>query len=331
MRKIKKILATGTAGFIGSCFVERVLQNYDVEILSIDCMSYASNKKRIEELNNHQNHSFSKINLIDSSSIEKTIENFQPDYLINFAAESHVDNSLEESKKFLESNTIGVYNLLESIRKAKRKNNIIFHQISTDEVFGDLNLEDEKFTEYSCYKPSSPYSSTKASADHLVRAWSKSYNLKYIITNCSNNYGPFQHDEKLIPKTIKNALEKKPIPVYGNGKNIRDWIYVYDHIDALIEIMLNAREDSTYLIGANSEKTNIEVIRKICLILDEYLVVSPENSHLNLIDYVDDRPGHDFRYAINADKIHNDIGWVPKFKFDEGLRNTIDWYLKKYK
>ena len=324
------ILVTGGCGFIGSNFI-RSLISKDFNILNIDKLTYAGTLNNLKDLSDNSNYSFIRGDISDANLIKTKLEIFKPNYIINFAAESHVDNSIISSDEFIQSNIIGTFNLLEQTKtyyfnlKEKDKLNFKFHQISTDEVYGDM--KSELFHEESHYRPSSPYSASKASADHLVRAWQRTYSLPTIITNCSNNFGPYQYPEKLIPVVIINALNEKKIPVYGNGKQIRDWIYVLDHCDALLKCIQYGKEGETYNIGSSNQITNIELIENICLIMDEMKPSKNYKSYKELIEFVKDRPGHDKKYGINNQKIIKDLNWKPKTNFKKALKSTIEWYL----
>jgi dTDP-glucose 4,6-dehydratase len=331
----KKILITGGAGFIGSALIRKIIDTTSHKVLNIDKLSYSGNLESLKSVNDNLRYSFEKIDICDSSKIESILKKYEPDLIIHLAAESHVDRSIKSPKEFIQSNIFGTYTLLEESRKylndtrCRNRDEFRFHHVSTDEVFGDLHISDKPFTEDSRYEPSSPYSATKASSDHLVRAWHRTYNFPALITNCSNNYGPFQFPEKLIPLTIMNALECKSIPIYGDGKQIRDWLYVDDHAEALLCVALNGKNGETYNIGCNNEIENIEVVKNICTILDE--LEPPKNinlkSYKELITYVDDRIGHDVRYAIDASKIVNDLKWKPRENFKSGILKTVSWYL----
>ncbi len=342
-----KILVTGGAGFIGSALIRHLIKKTDFHILNIDSLTYASNPKSLNEIHSSDRYSFKKIDICDSTNLAKTIYTYKPNIIMHLAAESHVDRSIENADAFIMTNVLGTYNLLNQcllyFRELgnKEKQQFKFHHISTDEVYGDLpHPDDDKnhkknlFTEQSPYMPSSPYSASKASSDHLVRAWSRTYQLPTLITNCSNNYGPFQHKEKFIPKIIINALNGQNIPVYGDGRQIRDWLYVDDHVDALVLSAISNKINTTYNIGGFNEYSNLEVVLEICKILNK--LVPPKNRGLKvkkyeeLILFVEDRLGHDRRYAIDASKIYEELAWKPKETFESGLLKTIKWYLKEF-
>ncbi len=332
-----RFLITGGAGFIGLNLVKFILSKQNHEILILDKVTYASNFDYLETLlDSNKNITFQKVDVSDFDSVSTAIDKFRPHKIMHLAAETHVDRSISNSNIFLKSNIIGTYTMLEASKifyeklGKDEKQEFIFHHISTDEVFGDLSFDDVPFLETSPYKPSSPYAASKASADHLVRAWSRTYRLPSVITNCSNNYGPFQHREKLIPLCIDNALKGIEIPIYGDGLQIRDWLYVWDHAEALYEVATNGNVGETYNIGSNNELTNISVVKLICDLLDREIIKKPKNirSFHDLIKHVSDRPGHDLRYAINPSKINNHLNWTAKTSFEEGILTTIKWYIK---
>ena len=328
MQKFQKILVTGGAGFIGSALIRRLLNfKSDIKIFNIDKLNYAGDLYKVKDKHFHFN-----IDLTNYDEIKKLICQINPDIVIHLAAESHVDRSLESPKAFIDSNIIGTYNLLESVRSNWNKLNDIkkkifrFVHISTDEVFGSLG-EKGLFSEDSPYSPNSPYSASKASSDHLVKAWNKSFGLPTIITNCTNNYGPYQFPDKLIPLVILKALQKKQIPIYGDGSHIRDWLFVEDHIDAILKVCQFGKIGKSYCIGGNCEKSNLELVTSICSLLNKY---KPDSNmeYKSLISHVEDRPGHDKRYALNTDLIKKELGWVPNHNFDDALDKTVLWYLK---
>ena len=332
MDKIKNILITGGSGFIGSTLIDRLLKNTKNNIFNIDFLGYASDIFRLEKFKkDYENYQHLNIDISDNLSVQKAVSDINPDLIFHLAAESHVDRSIESPMNFVKSNIVGTFNLLEAATKhfsklsIQRKTNFRFHHISTDEVFGSLTHEG-KFDENSNYQPNSPYSATKASSDHLVRAWFHSYSLPILITNCSNNYGPFQFPEKLIPLTIVKAINGKSIPIYGDGENIRDWLHVEDHIAALLVVANSGVVGSTYCIGGNSEIKNIDLVKTICNYLDQN---HPKNngSYLNQIEFVKDRPGHDYRYAIDTNRIESELRWKAKIPFKEGIKKTVDWYV----
>ncbi len=321
----KKILVTGGCGFIGSSYILNILNNYsDIEILNIDLMTYATSKKTSALLYKNNNYSHLTLDISNHSSIESEILNFHPNLIVNFAAESHVDNSINGALPFINSNILGVFNLLEISKNLAIQNSevFLFHQISTDEVYGDLEINEPAFTELNAYNPSSPYSATKSSADMLVSAWGRTFNIPYLITNCSNNFGPRQHSEKLIPKVIFNAIKNIDIPIYGNGLNIRDWIYVDDHTQAIIELHKKNITADRFNIGGNNELSNLDLVKEIIEILKSKYNFNPK------INFVEDRKGHDKRYAINMKKTDDFIGKLPKNSFKENLEKTISWYMK---
>ncbi len=325
-----RLLVTGGYGFIGSNFIIKQINETNNKILNYDSLTYAGNLDNLKEFNSHQNYKFVKGDICDENLLDKTLIDFKPDVIVHFAAESHVDRSIDNPLKFLETNIIGTGVLLKVfsnyLKKFKTNKKSIFLHVSTDEVYGSLGSEG-LFSENSRYDPSSPYSASKASSDHLVRAWNRTYKFPSIITNCSNNYGPLQFPEKLIPLIIANCYDRKPLPVYGDGNNIRDWLYVDDHCDAIYNVILNGKIGNTYNIGGNNELKNIDIVNTICSAMDEIKPMK-NGKYADLIKFVKDRPGHDFRYAINAKKIKNEIGWEPKETFNSGIKKTIEWYLQ---
>ncbi|MFO3917633.1 dTDP-glucose 4,6-dehydratase, partial [Klebsiella aerogenes] len=315
-----KILVTGGAGFIGSAVVRHIIENTRDEVLVMDCLTYAGNLESLAPVAGNERYSFTQTDITDSAAVTAQFNAFQPDIVMHLAAESHVDRSIDGPAAFIQTNLIGTFTLLEAARQHyvslsdERKQAFRFHHISTDEVYGDLHGTDDLFTETTPYAPSSPYSASKAGSDHLVRAWNRTYGLPVVVTNCSNNYGPYHFPEKLIPLTILNALAGKPLPVYGNGEQIRDWLYVEDHARALYKVATEGLSGETYNIGGHNERKNIDVVRTICAILDRVVTEKPGNINqfADLITFVTDRPGHDLRYAIDAAKIQRDLGWVPE-------------------
>lgn len=328
-----KILVTGGAGFIGSAVIRHIIQNTNNQVLNIDKLTYAGNLESLKEIDQHPNYQFEQIDICDTEQIAAAIEAFRPNAIMHLAAESHVDRSIDGPAAFIQTNIVGTYTLLEVARKywmsldAESQQNFRFHHISTDEVYGDLEGTTDLFTETTSYAPSSPYSASKASSDHLVRAWHRTYGLPVIVTNCSNNYGPYHFPEKLIPLVILNALDAKPLPVYGNGQQIRDWLFVEDHARALYKVVTEGVVGETYNIGGHNEKQNIEVVKTICKILDELKPQASGQAYESLITFVKDRPGHDLRYAIDATKIQEELGWTPTETFETGIRKTVQWYL----
>ena len=328
-----KFLITGGAGFIGSAVIRYIINHTQDEVLNIDKLTYAGNLESLVEVENNKRYSFQQIDICDIAALEQVIAGFQPDIVMHLAAESHVDRSIDGPAAFIQTNIVGTYTLLEVIRKywmaldSDKKAYFRFHHISTDEVYGDLDGTDDLFTETTSYAPSSPYSASKASSDHLVRAWHRTYDFPVIVTNCSNNYGPYHFPEKLIPLVILNALDGKPLPVYGKGNQIRDWLYVEDHARALYKVVTEGVIGETYNIGGHNEKQNIEVVKTICKILDELKPQANAQPYEALITYVKDRPGHDLRYAIDASKISQELGWEPEETFETGIRKTVEWYL----
>ena len=335
MKNFKTILVTGGAGFIGSALIRNLVRKSEYKVINIDKLTYSGNLESLKSIKNRNNYIFEKLDICESINLQRVINDSKPDLVIHLAAESHVDRSIDGPIDFIQTNIIGTFNVLESIRiyyeslKGLKKDNFRFLHVSTDEVYGDLKNTNNFFSEDTRYDPSSPYSASKASSDHLVRAWHRTYNLPVLITNCSNNYGPYQFPEKLIPHMILTAITLKPLPVYGDGSQIRDWLYVDDHVRALMIVALKGKIGETYNIGGNNEIKNIEVVQKICTILDELLPLnnSEFNTYSELITYVEDRPGHDVRYAIDSSKINKSLGWKPIENFESGIRKTVIWYL----
>ena len=335
----KTILVTGGAGFIGSAVVRHIIENTQDNVVNVDKLTYAGNLESLESVENNPRYAFEQVDICDAKALARVFEHHQPDAVMHLAAESHVDRSIDGPAAFIETNIVGTYTLLEAARaywnslNDERKAAFRFHHISTDEVYGDLEGTDDLFTETTPYAPSSPYSASKASSDHLVRAWLRTYGLPTIVTNCSNNYGPFHFPEKLIPLMILNALDGKPLPVYGNGQQIRDWLFVEDHARALYKVVTKGEVGETYNIGGHNEKANIDVVRTICSLLEELVPNKPEGvaKYEDLITYVKDRPGHDVRYAIDAAKIGRELGWKPQETFESGIRKTVEWYLNNKK
>lgn len=327
------ILITGGAGFIGSAVIRHIIKNTNDAVLNIDKLTYAGNLESLLEVEQNLRYSFKQIDICNSDAIEAAFNSFKPDLVMHLAAESHVDRSIDGPAEFINTNIVGTYTLLEAARKywqsldESEKTLFKFHHISTDEVYGDLEGTTDLFTETTPYAPSSPYSASKASSDHLVRAWHRTYGLPVIITNCSNNYGPYHFPEKLIPLVILNALDSQPLPIYGKGEQIRDWLYVEDHARALYKVVTEGAVGETYNIGGHNEKPNIEVVRTICHILDELRPKENKQAYESLITFVQDRPGHDLRYAIDATKIQDELNWVPEETFESGIRKTVEWYL----
>jgi dTDP-glucose 4,6-dehydratase len=332
-----KILVTGGAGFIGSAVIRYIINNTQDSIINVDKLTYAGNLNSIAKVSDNPRYALEKVDICDFNAITDVFVKHQPDAVMHLAAESHVDRSIDGPATFIQTNIVGTYNLLEVARKywqalnSERKTGFRFHHISTDEVYGDLHGSDDLFCETTPYAPSSPYSATKASSDHLVRAWHRTYGLPVLVTNCSNNYGPYHFPEKLIPLMILNALVGRPLPVYGKGKQVRDWLYVEDHARALYKVVTEGAIGETYNIGGHNEKQNIEVVLAICSLLEE---LAPNNKPTGIIKYEDlitfvtDRPGHDLRYAIDAGKIEQELEWMPQETFESGLRKTVKWYLE---
>ena len=330
-----KILVTGGAGFIGSAVIRHIIGNTNDSVINLDKLTYAGNLESLKLVESNERYSFVQADICDRAALDKIFTEYQPDLIMHLAAESHVDRSIDGPAEFIETNIVGTYTMLEAARAYwsqldnARKDAFKFHHISTDEVYGDLEGTDDLFTETTSYEPSSPYSASKAASDHLVRAWLRTYGFPTIVTNCSNNYGPYHFPEKLIPLIILNALDGKALPVYGNGMQIRDWLYVEDHASALYSVVTKGKIGETYNIGGHNEKANIEVVKTICTLLDELVPSEFENiaKYEELITYVTDRPGHDVRYAIDASKIERELGWKPAETFESGLRKTVEWYL----
>lgn len=331
-----KILITGGAGFIGSAVVRHIINNTQNSVINVDKLTYAGNLESLIDVSKSERYFFEQVDICDRAALDRIFSHYKPDAVMHLAAESHVDRSIDGPAAFIETNIVGTYTLLEAARKywlqldEEQKYQFRFHHISTDEVYGDLHGTDNLFTETTPYAPSSPYSASKASSDHLVRAWHRTFGLPTIVTNCSNNYGPYHFPEKLIPLMILNALSGKPLPVYGNGMQIRDWLFVEDHARALYKVVTEGKVGETYNIGGHNEKANIEVVKAICQLLEELAPNKPANvkHYVDLITFVTDRPGHDLRYAIDATKIGQELGWHPQETFESGLRKTVEWYLK---
>lgn len=325
------ILVTGGCGLLAAIYLNWLTANNE-PVLNLDALTYAANPDNLLTLKNNKNYFFVQGCIEERGLINQLLANFQPRAIINFAAESHVDRSIHNPEKFIKTNIEGTFQLLEAARhyclnmSAEAQRRFRFLHVSTDEVYGSLNPSDPSFTEEKNYEPNSPYSASKAASDHLVRAWHHTYGLPVLTTNCSNNYGPYQFPEKLIPLMISNALANKPLSLYGDGKNVRDWLYVVDHCNAIERVLAEGQIGSTYNIGGHNEMTNLEIVNTICQLLDE-LQPSPEGSYKRLISFIKDRPGHDRRYAINAQKIENELGWKPRETFATGIRKTVQWYL----
>ena len=324
-----KILVTGGCGFIGSNFIINQINETNNKIINVDKLTYAASKSNLDHLNINARYSFSEGDILNKNYLIQVYKEYQPDVTINFAAETHVDRSIDDPNSFINTNILGTLNLIQVSLDFYRENKFQrFIHISTDEVYGSLDSKEPPFTEKSQYLPSSPYSASKASSDHLVRAWNKTYGLPTIVTNCSNNYGPYQFPEKLIPLMIANCLDEKPLPVYGKGNNVRDWLYVKDHCRAIDFIIKKGLVGETYCIGGNNEIRNIDIVNKICTILDKLRPRTNNLSYKKLIKYVPDRPGHDFRYAIDSSKIKGNLNWDAEETFESGILKTIIWYLE---
>jgi dTDP-glucose 4,6-dehydratase len=332
---LKRILVTGGAGFIGSAVVRHILENTADSVVVVDKLTYAGNLASLAPVAGDNRFAFEQVDICDREALKKVFATYEPAVVMHLAAESHVDRSIDGPAVFIETNIIGTYNLLETAREfwngltGDKKAHFRFHHISTDEVYGDLHSSDDFFTETTPYAPSSPYSASKASSDHLVRAWQRTYGLPALVTNCSNNYGPYHFPEKLIPLIILNAIAGKALPVYGDGQQIRDWLYVEDHARALYLVATQGQPGETYNIGGHNERKNLDVVTTICDLLEELVPVKPTgiSQYRDLITFVTDRPGHDLRYAIDASKIQRELGWTPCETFESGIRKTVEWYL----
>ena len=332
---MKKILVTGGAGFIGSAVVRHIIQNTQDSVINLDKLTYAGNLESLTDVADNPRYAFEQVDICNRAELDRVFAQHQPDAVMHLAAEKHVDRSIDSAGEFIQTNIVGTFNLLEAARAywqrmpSEKREAFRFHHISTDEVYGDLHGTDDLFTETTPYAPSSPYSASKASSDHLVRAWLRTYGLPTIVTNCSNNYGPYHFPEKLIPLMILNALDGKPLPVYGDGTQIRDWLFVEDHARALYQVVTEGVVGETYNIGGHNEKANIEVVKTICALLEELVPEKPAGvaRYEDLITFVQDRPGHDVRYAIDATKIGRELGWKPQETFESGIRKTVQWYL----
>ena len=330
-----KILVTGGAGFIGSALVRHIIHHTEDSVINIDKLTYAANLQSLEDISGSERYAFEKIDICDHKKLVGCFSHYQPDAIIHLAAESHVDRSIKKPADFIHTNLLGTYTLLNIAHNywanlsESKKLRFRFHHVSTDEVYGDLGNSTDRFTEKTSYQPNSPYSASKAGSDHLVRAWFRTYGFPVLITNCSNNYGPYQFPEKLIPLMILNALQGKSLPVYGNGEHVRDWLYVDDHVRALYAVLTNGKTGETYNIGGNNEKRNIDDVQLLCSILENKVPGKPDGvaHYRDLITFVKDRPGHDRRYAIDSSKISTELDWAPQETFESGLGKTVDWYL----
>jgi len=333
-----KFLITGGAGFIGSAVIRHLINDTDAQVLNLDKLTYAGNLDSLLDVNSSDRYQFVQADICNAAAVCNIFSDFTPNVVMHLAAESHVDRSIDGPSEFIQTNIVGTYTLLEAAREYwssltdEDKVSFRFHHVSTDEVYGDLDDTDDLFLETTAYEPSSPYSASKASSDHLVRAWNRTYGLPIVITNCSNNYGPYQFPEKLIPHMILNAISGKSLPIYGDGLQIRDWLHVEDHARALVKVALEAKSGETYNIGGHNEVANIDVVRTLCGLLEEHVPHKAKGveHYEDLIVYVNDRPGHDVRYAIDASKIARDLGWTPQETFETGLRKTVEWYLSNH-
>jgi len=338
MNNSKCILVSGGAGFIGSAVIRHIINNTKYQVVNVDKLTYAGNLESLTDVSDNERYHFEQVDICDATNIKRILNQYQPNIIMHLAAESHVDRSIDGPGEFIQTNIVGTYVLLEAARdywsklEQTKQANFRLHHVSTDEVYGDLEGTDDLFTEETPYAPSSPYSAAKASSDHLVRAWQRTFKLPTLITNCSNNYGPYQFPEKLIPLIILNALEGKPLPIYGDGKQVRDWLYVDDHARALLHVALTGEIGETYNIGGHNEKQNIEVVKTVCAILDELLPsqLPGIGRYEELITFVTDRAGHDVRYAIDASKIASELGWTPAETFESGIKKTVEWYLNNH-
>lgn len=332
MKLKNTIIVTGGAGFIGSAVIRHLLETTDSQIVNVDLLTYAGNLETVKNESQNPAYHFEHLDICDASGVEALFEKYVPKSIMHLAAESHVDRSIDGPGEFINTNIVGTFNLLQATRKyldgldAAEADLFRFHHISTDEVFGSLG-KDGLFTEESPYQPNSPYSASKAASDHLVRAWHETFNLPVVLSNCSNNYGPYQYPEKLLPVIINKVLNGQPIPVYGAGLNVRDWLYVDDHARALVLIMQQGALGRSYNVGGNEEKTNIDVVKTVCSILDQLAPAANGSLHESLISFVEDRPGHDQRYAIDASRIERELGWRPLESFQSGMQKTVEWYL----
>ncbi len=334
MNQPKRILVTGGAGFIGSALIRFLIHETNCEVVNVDKLTYAGNLASLAEVADNSRYSFERADICDRLEMARIFAEYRPDAVVHLAAESHVDRSIDSAAPFLETNVVGTFTILEAARdhwqrlEAGHRDSFRFHHVSTDEVYGSLG-ETGEFTETNQYRPNSPYSASKAASDHFARAWFHTYGMPVVTTNCSNNYGPYQFPEKLIPLMVINGSAGKPLPIYGNGGNVRDWLYVEDHVRALWAVLCNGRLGEVYNIGGGAERTNRQVVEAICACLDELLPTSVHRPHASLISFVADRPGHDLRYAIDARKLRDELGWRPREDFESGLRKTVEWYLQR--